>query len=88
MTDNDVVVAQPRYVRDEQLGHFAITALTREGPAWQRLDVEFIERGYPLEVIQGTLAAAGLGSVDIYDAADVGLDQQGRVFVVCRNAGD
>lgn len=88
VTDDDVVVAQPQYDRDEQLGRFGITALTREGPAWQRLDVSFAQRGYPLEVIHGALAAAGLGSVDIYDAADIGTDQQGRVFVVCRNARD
>lgn len=86
VTDDDVVVAQPRYDVAQRLGELDITAMRRVGAHWDRLDVSFVQRGYPGAVIQEALATAGFDRVEVHDAIDLGMDQPGRSFFVCRTA--
>ncbi len=78
--EDHVVAGSSSWAPETGVARSHLTVMTRAGTAWHRADVTLTERCHSDAEVRAGLVASGFGNLEVFDAADVGIDEVGRVF--------
>ncbi|MCX7048114.1 MAG: class I SAM-dependent methyltransferase [Candidatus Sumerlaeota bacterium] len=82
---DQIVIIEPDFDEDQNIGHCRITGFTREGELWRRYDEEHVERAYTSKEIERCLFVAGFEfkAFDAYHRLKPGKRSE-RLLYLCR----